>query len=322
MKSLGIRIGFTFFSIAFALILTFLALETWLLFHQDYDVEMWRYAKELKVDVPDARGYVHKPSKTVEKLMGVSLRTNQAGFRGPDFSQPKPKDVFRILAVGDSFTLGWGVKEEETFAHRLQQKLAGVVAGKKVEVLNLGHGNYGMFQEAELLRRVSSSLQPDLVLLFFYINDAEPPQKSSVGFWNLSASTVLVKRRIERIRSMLDPAFGYVSFYRGLYLGPNAVRFQEQLVSLIRSQRSAQVETAVILLPDLRASEFPFKNEHQMVKNILFSQSVKSLDLADEFTQDEPASLWVAPDDPHPNGVAHGRIADRVKEFLLREKLL
>src|SRR4051812_21804534 len=47
------------------------------------------------------------------------VRVNSHGLRGPDVPYEKPADTFRVLVVGDSFTFGAQVNEEETFVNRL-----------------------------------------------------------------------------------------------------------------------------------------------------------------------------------------------------------
>src|SRR6185295_6681425 len=68
-----------------------------------YDVEMTRYANELKTDASARLVHVHKPS-SVATLMGVEVRTNSAGFRDEEYSlarNPRKRAVF----LGDSLTL-------------------------------------------------------------------------------------------------------------------------------------------------------------------------------------------------------------------------
>src|SRR5882724_1770369 len=78
----------------------------------NYDVEMWRYAKELKQPSPDpVRGHEHvKNSSAV--LQSVNIRTDDWGMRGGPVAPRRP-DTRRILVLGDSITLGWGVAEED-----------------------------------------------------------------------------------------------------------------------------------------------------------------------------------------------------------------
>lgn len=44
-------------------------------FVQDYDMEMWRYATELKTSVSDARSHVHSPSSSA-RIMGADVTIN------------------------------------------------------------------------------------------------------------------------------------------------------------------------------------------------------------------------------------------------------
>ena len=46
---------------------------------------------------------------------GVLYETNSHGFRGPERSLIKPPGTFRIVVIGDSVTMGWGVAEALTY---------------------------------------------------------------------------------------------------------------------------------------------------------------------------------------------------------------
>ena len=69
--------------------------------------------------------------------------TNALGIRGPKMA-PKTAGVSRVLAVGDSFTLGMQVSDEETFVAQLNQKL-----GPQIEVYNAGVPGFGTQQATE-----------------------------------------------------------------------------------------------------------------------------------------------------------------------------
>src|ERR1700730_12834131 len=80
---------------------------------KNYDIEMWRYSKELKThsDNPSL-GHVHLKHRSA-LLQGVTIRTNEWGLRGPPLAARDPGKR-RILFLGSSITLGWGVPEDET----------------------------------------------------------------------------------------------------------------------------------------------------------------------------------------------------------------
>ena len=52
-----------------------------------------------------------------------TVRVNQFGLRGSQISEVKPKDTKRILFVGDSFTFGLGVKEQDIFTKVVERNL-------------------------------------------------------------------------------------------------------------------------------------------------------------------------------------------------------
>lgn len=60
---------------------------------------------------------------------------NELGFRDREFSLAKPVD-YRVIAIGDSFTYGWGVGLEQSWPKVLEQNLRNT--GLRVEIANLG----------------------------------------------------------------------------------------------------------------------------------------------------------------------------------------
>ncbi len=66
----------------------------------------------------------------------------------------------RVLALGDSYTFGWGVGDRETFCAQLQEMSHG-----KLEVINAGIPGYGLFQEEGLLRRVIDDIRPRYIVV-------------------------------------------------------------------------------------------------------------------------------------------------------------
>ena len=97
---------------------------------------------------------------------------NSFGFRDIERAQRKPKGVFRVLALGDSFTYGAGVPFEVTFLSRLESML-NARPGKHppIEIIKAGIPRFFPEPERLLLEYYGWSYDPDLVLVAFVPND-------------------------------------------------------------------------------------------------------------------------------------------------------
>src|ERR1700727_1941155 len=107
---------------------------------------MWRYATHLKIQTPDLRSHIHRRS-TDAKLMNEDVRINSLGLREREIPLEKPHGIFRILAIGDSFTMGWGVNAENTFTRVAEKSLNAAPSSNPVQIINAGVGNYNTVQE-------------------------------------------------------------------------------------------------------------------------------------------------------------------------------
>jgi lysophospholipase L1-like esterase len=90
-----------------------------------------------------------------------TARINSLGLRERELSSD-PK-VFRIAAIGDSYTYGWGVEAEQTWLRRLEDALR--AKGYLVETVNMGKPGAGPPFYAELAEKALPLIQPDLVLV-------------------------------------------------------------------------------------------------------------------------------------------------------------
>ena len=77
-----------------------------------YDVEMSRYAVELKQESGNPKiGHVHRHNSN-ETLMGVNVSINSDGLRDREYDVER-NDSYRVAILGDSLTFGWGVEAED-----------------------------------------------------------------------------------------------------------------------------------------------------------------------------------------------------------------
>jgi lysophospholipase L1-like esterase len=102
---------------------------------------------------------------------GTDVAISQQGLRDREFAIPKPASTFRLLALGDSVTFGFGVLGEQTFSKQLEQRLNALGESRTYEVLNGGVIGYNTIQERARLERIGLHFQPDAVVLMFLVND-------------------------------------------------------------------------------------------------------------------------------------------------------
>lgn len=111
----------------------------------------------------------------------VPIRTNSLGLRSAEVAEPKPADLFRILALGDSVTFGWGLRGEDAYPSQLASLLATLRPQQQFEVINAGVSGYGPWQEALWLEQVGQELQPDVVVVQAHLNDAADDLWGALG---------------------------------------------------------------------------------------------------------------------------------------------
>jgi lysophospholipase L1-like esterase len=95
-------------------------------------------------------------------------RVNNLGLRGADTTLEKPAGTFRILMLGDSFTMGKGVEDDETFVSLVGQALqeeSAACGGPRLEVLNGGVDSYSPILSYLQLKTDLIALHPDVVML-------------------------------------------------------------------------------------------------------------------------------------------------------------
>lgn len=297
----------------------------------DYQIEMSRYAAVMKR--PDERGgvsHVHVPG-TRATLMAVPVEINSHGFRDAESPQEKAGNVFRILLLGDSLTFGWGARAEDRFSNRLEQSLNAEAARRglatRIEVINTGVGNYNTVQEVEFFAQAGRQWKPDLVLLNYFINDAEPvPIQRSPASIQYSYLAMLLWGRLDTLSRMTEKGEGFFSYYAALYGDdrPGWIKAKAALAKLQALSAQDGFRLVVTLLPELHVvgKTYGFADVHAKVEAAAHEAGIGEIvDLAPHFTDSDPMSLWVSPDDAHPNGEGHRILHDGIYDYLLKHGL-
>lgn len=106
----------------------------------------------------------------------VTVQTNSLGFRDDELPTEKSPEELRILALGDSITVGDFLPAELGWVEQAEQHLQRQLPEREVEVINAGVGAIGIREEVNILVEKGLRTQPDAVVLGFYLNDSRPPR--------------------------------------------------------------------------------------------------------------------------------------------------
>lgn len=113
------------------------------------------------------RGWMTKSHLEQDKTADLPhISTNSQGFRGTE-EWPTTKTRFRILLIGDSFTFGDEVSENETYPEYLKRLIPGA------DIINAGVPGYAHDQMLLLLQDEGARLHPDLVIVGYNNTDIE-----------------------------------------------------------------------------------------------------------------------------------------------------
>jgi len=103
---------------------------------------------------------------------------NSHGFRDIERQHAKPPGTKRIILLGDSVVVGYGIDEIDQLMSRQLEMLYGE---ENVEVLNMAITGYCTRSEVEMLRVRGVQYDPDLVILVFVENDFRNFNPESLG---------------------------------------------------------------------------------------------------------------------------------------------
>lgn len=123
-------------------------------------------AERLNTEYDPDLGWISKKSFAAQDMYGpgVALHTNARGFRGQDaVADSVATGKRRVVCSGDSFTLGHGVADEETWCS--------VLGSDALETVNMGQLGYGIDQAYLWYMRDARTLDHHVHLLAFVTDD-------------------------------------------------------------------------------------------------------------------------------------------------------
>ncbi len=138
---------------------------------EDYEVvqNIWLMpglvdAQVIVPDRPHSReeALAHREGRgEITRVRRFTISTNSLRMRAPELG-PKEAGVPRILVLGESVAMGWGVDDDETFPARLEDELDD--RGYEVEVLNAGSPSARPLAMSRWCIENGPKVDPDLLI--------------------------------------------------------------------------------------------------------------------------------------------------------------
>ena len=259
---------------------------------------------------------------------------NSLGFREREIIKQKPVDTYRVVIVGDSLTYGQGITEDERFSSIIELKLNGT--NDNYEVLNFGRPGAETIDHIRFLDDILE-LNPDFILLQWYINDVEGHDKSmrprpyrlipsdylSGLFHRNSALYYLINRKWNALQRNL----GLSSTYNQSMImrfsdstSDDSRRANHELNEFINRVKNNNIALGIVLFPPLietggNVNNYPFGFLFDRVMGACHKNAIRCVDMRPEFTNITPVSdLRVNRFDSHPSAYANKIAAETILE--------
>lgn len=292
--------------------------------YDNFNTEMWRYSVEIKkLSNTPGVSHEHMPNKESD-LYGVKLKTNSIGFRDYEYNLTKAKNSKRILVLGDSVTLGWGVELENTYPKVLERML-NQYKKEKYEVMNSAVGNFNSEMEANILQKYLL-LDLDAVIIGFFPNDAEKTVIVKPGLLYQLKKRLCIYPffwdRFMKIKYMMSNKKGKSiihEFYSEEYGGMQ--RIDSSFLKIKKISVENDLDVYVLIIPQFYDE---FKNYdslyiHEFVKGLCKKYDFKCVDALDNLKEFSLKDIIVSKEDAHPNVLGHKIIAESAFEVIKYE---
>jgi hypothetical protein len=278
--------------------------------------DTWRELMHQRSSVPGLR-YELAPGRN-KYAHGAVIHTNSQGMRD---SEPLPLNhpsTCNIIAVGDSFTFGFGVAGEDTYPNVLEKRLANDAdfdgGDNTIQVLNLGVGGYSTRDETLVIKYKGLKWKPTLIIIGYALNDPEIDPFQPLHQYYHKPSWWQYLNTL-RLFALVKKKWDIKQIGKGDYLrylhAENHRSWESVLQSFDEIKSLAQKQNIPVLLlifPLTRPvpwSRYRYRDLHLQVKKAGENNGFYVIDLLDIYSRYPPADMMISPGDGHPSPFAH-----------------
>jgi lysophospholipase L1-like esterase len=331
-------------SLLFSLLLMEVAVRVFFFEHVDTDALTAQLAATSVSESiqPSTDPNIHfelRPGLDIE-FQGERLVTSAEGIRVAPGSPTAAQGALRVAVIGDSTSFGWRVAYADSypayFAVDLETRL-----GRPIDLRNYSVSGYNTEQSVHTYLQKVAAFEPDLLIVHYAQNDADPAQFSSYvhpEYGDNVLGSALIKflvrqaKLVELKRDHDNRLADHTFISNFISTGPLKDR-QNAAFELLGQQTAAMnVPVLVVIFNPFVEQDAGYQDNevytglHLPALSHLTEQGFFVLDLYPAY-QDVLAEMdwqyadawWVsaeAPTDAHPNSIGHRFIADQMLQYL------
>ncbi len=288
----------------------------------------------------------------------VTLSFNSQRFRGTkEFTQTPAAGSVRLATLGDSFTLGYGANDDQTYPANLERRLQ----NKQVEVINAANAGTGTGEQALWYDLWVKQFHPQIVILTVTSNDLDDDAARHLFTRDEKGNAVPLPRqplRVSNGRRIINavPGYSYLAEHSQLWglirnalsaaLAPKAtnpnggLQMHEQGLPLMESEVSwlndhvrLDKSFLVVAFAPSRESIYPSNATWAETTRSASAEIVSSLsalckeknipfvDLTPKMKENGAGNLYYDGLDTHPTPAGYKLMADILSDFLINQKL-
>ena len=245
----------------------------------------------------------------------VDFNTNAEGFR--DKKHTSNHQTTKIAILGDSFTMGTGVKENEMYTYQTELILNKLDTQNSYEIFNFGVSGYSLANYLTLLNEKALTHKPDIVIIGFC---ASNDQYKIGDDFNLNDFTIKPKKNVfwdSYLKKIIHVKLFNKKADKVTYTKKQLNHVDSQFNELQQKLKQNSIK-GIIFYMDLIYDSIRVK----YIKNLAERHDLLFVDVSKQMQNKNLKKYILNELDPHPNGKANLIFAKTLTSSILAHKTL
>lgn len=270
-------------------------------------------------------------------IFGHPFTTNAFGMRDRPYTLEKPDGVFRIVVLGSSMDMGWGVGTEETYVNLLEDWLNAHAAkrglSRRFEVLNFAVAAYSPAQRLEAYRRKAAEFKPDMVLYSATMLDLRLMEihfcdafqnKVDLGYGFLKKAIAASGLTAKDLQLNADDSLRHKDVVKAKLRPHFWAIYDAILRTLAADCHSSGAPLVCAIIPRVGKADAPQARAPTLsrLREIIERNADGLLDVSDTFDNLDPEQFEIAAWDDHPNALGHRELFLALAAAMVKDKPL